>query len=580
MKIIFRKIIFLCFQYSYRLRNFFKLKTFLKQDITINPLISILVPVYNTNINHLKQMIESVRKQSYQNWELILWNDASSDDNLNNYLNYDIEKDDRILLRSSEENQGIAKTTKLAFNASKGVYITFLDHDDELLNYSLSSVVNFIEQNNYPEFIYTDEIYNSERLGIFSYSIKNKFSIFKLLANNYICHQVIVSRNLLQKMGGYREGFDGSQDHEFALRASRFTDSIHFIPEHLYKWRLHRSSFSHKKQQICIDSSLKAIHEHFKAKKENIINIEKGNFPFTYHVQRQIKEKNKVLIIIPLPEKYKHSVDINLFIKEILKSISHSISIQFLIPKIFSLTINRDLRYLKEKKDYFYYASNSELEEILVYNKADYFFFLHPNLYPQNINFLYELIQLNIESKVAAVTPIVLNSKDKLIYSGLIFGKNGFIDTSCNKLTKHRSKIWCNEWIEKEISGISKHCFFVKSKVWKKLNKKSKIHLNNELWDVDLSLRILKSNYILISNPFSILTTNTAEIFKYLRISSKNIVFVKNLYAQWSEDIYDDKNYSKNANLLGMDMYPRGIFHDFLYKLKKHQVLIKIRHYS
>lgn len=98
-------------------------------------------------------------------------------------------------------------------------------------------------------------------------------------------------------MGGIREGYDGSQDHEFALRASRFTNQIKRLPYFLYIWRLHGGSFSRKKAEICEASSKKAILEHYNDKKEKVEKIVSGNYPFTYHVFRKLKKKYIVSVI-------------------------------------------------------------------------------------------------------------------------------------------------------------------------------------------------------------------------------------------------------------------------------------------
>jgi O-antigen biosynthesis protein len=335
VKNLFRKIIYLYFQYSFFLRNYYLNFRNKKIVPSINPLISILVPIYNTDHNQLIQMLESVINQKYKSWELILWDDASPDSSIEKTLKNYVLKDSRIYYFKSKLNSGIAKTTKLAFEKSKGDYITFLDHDDTLDNKSLQSIVIHIEKNKKSNFIYSDEIYNSSRFGIFSYSIKTPFSITKLIANNYICHQVTVSRSLLKKMGGYREGFDGSQDHEFALRASRFTNHISFLPKHLYNWRLQKSSFSHKKKQICIDSSLKAIREHCLANNQNLISIKDGYYPFTYHIHKKVDTKSKILIVYLIDSSIKNTNNLQNSISKILKTINKNYTANFLIPQFF-----------------------------------------------------------------------------------------------------------------------------------------------------------------------------------------------------------------------------------------------------
>lgn len=157
----------------------------------------------------------------------------------------------------------------MALEYSVGDYIAFLDHDDKLMKDALMTVVDSLQNDDgRPEFLYSDEIFQSKISGVFSLSTKSEFSPERLISYNYICHFVVVSKNLIYRMGGIREGYDGSQDHEFALRACRHTNRIRRLPYFLYVWRLHRESFSRKKAEICEESSKKAILEYYKEKRK------------------------------------------------------------------------------------------------------------------------------------------------------------------------------------------------------------------------------------------------------------------------------------------------------------------------
>ncbi|WP_016752093.1 glycosyltransferase family 2 protein, partial [Leptospira kirschneri] len=212
----YRKLKYLLRQYQYYFGIYEEPE--IPSEFVYSPLLSILVPVYNTRLDHLKEMVDSVVSQSYTNWELILIDDASPDEKPGNYLEERSKADSRILYFRSDKNGGISLTTQKAFECSKGEYIAFLDHDDRLSKNALSIVVKTLqEEKNRPEFLYSDEIFQSKIPGIFSLSAKPEFSPEKLVSHNYICHFVVVSKNLIYRMGGIREGYDGSQDHEFAL---------------------------------------------------------------------------------------------------------------------------------------------------------------------------------------------------------------------------------------------------------------------------------------------------------------------------------------------------------------------------
>lgn len=262
-----RKLKYLLRQYQYFFGIYRESK--ILSEAAYFPLFSILVPVYNTRLDHLREMVDSVVLQSYTNWELIFIDDASPDKRPGNYLKERCKTDSRIRYFRSDKNGGISLATRKAFECAVGEYVAFLDHDDRLSKNALLIVLEALqEEKNRPEFLYSDEIFQSKIPGVFSLSTKPEFSPEKLISHNYICHFVVVSKNLICRMGGIREGYDGSQDHEFALRACRHTDRVRRLPYFLYVWRLHGESFSRKKAEICEESSKKAILEYYKEKKE------------------------------------------------------------------------------------------------------------------------------------------------------------------------------------------------------------------------------------------------------------------------------------------------------------------------
>lgn len=214
---------------------------------------SILVPTYRTPEKFLREMIESVRNQTYSRWELILA-DASGDNSVRQIA--DAFGDSRIHYLRLAENKGIAENTNQGLQIVAGDYVGLLDHDDVLTENALYEMAERIEQerrNGIPlQMLYSDEDKcNGDRTEYYEPNIKEKFNLDLLLSNNYICHFMVMKRELIQKLT-LRKEYDGAQDFDLVLRAvfelSGKEEQIAHIPKILYHWRCHTSSTAENPQ--------------------------------------------------------------------------------------------------------------------------------------------------------------------------------------------------------------------------------------------------------------------------------------------------------------------------------------------
>lgn len=207
------------------------------------PTISVVVPVYNTPLNFLRQMIESVTEQSYQNWQLVLA-DASDDahSDVGAVCKKYAQKDPRITYQKLAQNAGIAQNTNAGINLATGSWLTLLDHDDVLYKSALYEVAK--ASGTGADLVYSDEIVLSANLKkLVDYHFKPNFAPDYLRSCNYITHLTAFSRELMEKAGGgERPEYDGSQDFELILRLSEQAQKIHHIPRVLYIWRSHENS--------------------------------------------------------------------------------------------------------------------------------------------------------------------------------------------------------------------------------------------------------------------------------------------------------------------------------------------------
>ncbi len=206
------------------------------------PLFSILTPVHNPPHDVLEEMLESVREQSFPDWEMRLVDDGSTDPEVMRIMERFSASDGRMHVIRSEQAGGISAATNRALEAAEGEYIALLDHDDLLAEDALETVAALLAERPELDMVYSDEdVFDEEgaRLALF---VKPYWSPDLMRSHMYTCHLGVYRRSLAERVGGFRPEFDGSQDYDFVLRISEQSDRIAHIPKVLYHWRSHVGS--------------------------------------------------------------------------------------------------------------------------------------------------------------------------------------------------------------------------------------------------------------------------------------------------------------------------------------------------
>lgn len=207
------------------------------KDLTFQPKISLVVPVYNVDEKWLRACVKSLTDQVYSNWELCLADDASPKAHIKPLLEELAVADERVKIVLREKNGHISEATNSAIEITTGDYIGFMDNDDILADTALLTVVNALNENQNREFIYTDEDKLSMSGKRFDPFFKPNWNETLLLGHNYITHFVVVKRSIVETVGGLRTEFNGSQDYDFVLRATEAAKEIHHVSNILYHWR-------------------------------------------------------------------------------------------------------------------------------------------------------------------------------------------------------------------------------------------------------------------------------------------------------------------------------------------------------
>lgn len=220
--------------------------------------LSFLIPTYNTDPSMLQALADSLLAQSCPAWEACFYDGASTHEDTRTALQALAAQDARFRITLGEKNLGISGNTNAAFATATGDFIALCDHDDLLAPDAVRCILEAAQ--NGADFVYTDEDkVSQDGTRFFEPHLKPDFAPDTLRSGNYICHITATSRALYARVGGLRSGFDGSQDHDLALRLSEVATNIVHVPRILYHWRMLDSSFSHQKAAICADAAARAV---------------------------------------------------------------------------------------------------------------------------------------------------------------------------------------------------------------------------------------------------------------------------------------------------------------------------------
>ncbi len=270
------------------------------QSFSYQPLISIIVPVFNPPERYLRAAIESVINQTYPHWELCLADDASTQPYIKPVLEEYARKDARIKVVFRPENGHISLASNSAIEIATGEYIGLLDHDDLLTPDALEEVVKLLNQHPEADMVYSDENKIDDQNNFREPAYKPDWCPDTFLTRMYTCHFGVYRRSIINQIGGFRVGFEGSQDYDLVLRFTEQTDQIFHIPKILYHWRFHSESTaaSTTAKPYAYEAALKAIQEALDRRGEGGTVSDHTAFQGRYMVRYPIYQPERVSIII------------------------------------------------------------------------------------------------------------------------------------------------------------------------------------------------------------------------------------------------------------------------------------------
>ncbi|MGG5332000.1 O-antigen biosynthesis protein [Enterococcus sp. AZ163] len=445
------------------------------QQLDFEPKISLVVPVYNVDEKWLRACVGSLTNQIYKNWELCLADDASPKAHIKPLLQELSATDERIKIVFREQNGHISEATNSAIEVATGEYIGFLDNDDILSETALLEVVKAINEDFNIDFIYTDEDKLSMSGKRFDPFFKSNWNETLLLGHNYITHFVVVKRSIIEKIGGLRTEFNGSQDYDFVLRATEAAQKIHHIPRILYHWRTIETSVAMDPQskEYAYIAGQKAIEAALERRSlAGQVSMTK-NYG-AYKVDFTYQKNGKVTIVYTKPLKEKQ-VLINL-----LEMTSWQDYEVLLFKENKLATEDKHIRYVDAK-------NVNELAEAAL---GEYIVFMAPDEYPSSKNWLNEAMNFIRLPEIGLVSGKVISTQDAILNCGVLIKPNEqTIYYEQQGLSNKTIGTYFRPTLPREIYTTTEDCLIIAKSDFQQLNGFD-LALSDQILGVDLSIRV------------------------------------------------------------------------------------------
>lgn len=469
--------------------------------------VSVIVPIYNSSIEFLQQLIDSMRQQTYKFWQLCLADGSDAFHFKERALCEQYAcQDSRINYVKLEKNLGIAQNTNEALKMATGDYIALLDHDDLLSPNALFECMKVAEEQG-ADFIYSDEMtFENEIENVQFIHFKPDFSPDTLRSNNYICHLSVFSRELSQQVGGFSSDYDGSQDYDIILRLTEKAKKIVHIPKILYYWRVHSLSVSQDliNKPYCLDSAKKAIAAHLDrvGLKGRVFD---SRYPSTYRVEYDLNEKPKLSIIVL---NRNDVVWLKMCVESIL-TVSTYEDYEILIVENSSNAQTIDFYGVLTKKSskvrVVAFDENVDFNYSDLINfgvskaTGDYFVLLHNDVCITTPNWLERLLMFAQRPEVGAVGAKLLYNDDTVQGGGYFLSKNNVAMNAYRLLAKNEGGYVCRACLAQNLSAVSASCLMTKRQVWNEIGGFD-ASLAVNFSDVDFCLRLRKQGYLIVFN--------------------------------------------------------------------------------
>lgn len=516
-----------------------------------NPLISVIIPTYNVSRKLLSECIESVLKQSYTNFEICIADDNSTlDETIETLKEY--EQNDKIKIVYRKVNGMISECSNTAISVATGEFIVLLDNDDLIEKDALYYIVDALNNDKKIDMIYTDEDKLDFNGRMMEPHFKPDYSPDTLMSVNYICHLCCMRKSIVDKLGGFRSEFDGSQDYDLFLRFTEVTNKIYHIRKILYHWRqtktstagyMGNKSYAYIAGKKAIESALKRR----KIKGEVLENPRVSTYLVKYGNNNPL-----VSIIIPIKDKAKMTkrcID-SLYEKNTYKNfeiilVDNNSSEEETFKMLDEYKKRDNFKVLRLECEFNYSHINNEAVKIAT---GDYLLFLNNDTEVLDADFIEWMVGYASLPHVGCVG-IKLLYPDKLVqHAGVVLGYGGVAGHIYVTASNNDNGLFGRLCMPYDYTAVTAACLMIDKKKFntvKGFDENLKVALN----DVDLNLKVLDKGYynVCLSNITMFHYESKSRGYEASKEKHERFLseqeYMKN---KWGKMLDDDKFFSKN----------------------------------
>src|SRR4051812_8293948 len=452
------------------------------------PLVSILMPVFDTPVLWLREAVDSVLTQVYDNWELVLIDDGSTTTDLVAALPRVAGRDRRIRLVRLESHQGISAALNRGVDLANGEWVAFLDHDDVLEPDALYQNVRVIHENPGLDLIYSDEDKLTEA-GFDSPILKPDWSPDFFLSCNYLCHMIFLRRDLMRAIDGFRREFDGSQDYDLLLRITERTNRIHHIPRVLYHWRRSENSSASDVRQKPgqLEASWRAIETHLERRGEQA-HVAVDWRTHAFYVRRELREARKISVIIP---SFRGPESLERCVESVVSRTSYP-NYEILIVKMGEhANIAEPATDFSYRVLYFADAVNDSAAKnyAVAHTDSPWVLFLDDNVEAIDVDWLTIMAEHVQRPETGAVGPRLVNPAGTIEHAGLVLGIAGIAQSAFRGFPADHPGVNRQLQMTRNYSAVSSACLLMRREVFQKVGGFDE-KLSSALAGVDLCLKM------------------------------------------------------------------------------------------
>lgn len=530
------------------------------------PTVSVLMPVYNTAEDFLRRAIESVLAQSYPHWELCVADDASTEPHVRAVLEEYARRDPRVKVTYRAENGHISAASNSALALATGEFVALLDHDDELAPHALHFVVAALNEMPSACILYSDEDKIDATGERSDPHFKPEWNPDLFLSQNYVSHLGVYRRDLLGRIGGFRQGVEGSQDYDLMLRCLPHLTpgEIVHVPKVLYHWRTVEGStaLQAERKSYTAAAGIRALRDFFDARGRQDVVVEAGMVPNTYRVRYPVpRPEPLVSLLIPTRDRFDY---LERCVRSILEKTTYP-NYEILILDNGSTELDTLAFFERVQREYarvrvvsYPHPFNfSAINNFGVRNaRGEVIGLVNNDVEVITPEWLTEMVSHALRPEIGCVGAKLYYDDETIQHAGVILGIGGVAGHSHKYFPRSHDGYFSRLKVVQNVSAVTAACLVVRKAVYEEVGGLDEDNLAVAFNDVDFCLKVRQAGYRNLWTPYAELYHHESKSrgiedtpVKVERFH-REAAFIR---AKWDEALVNDPCYSRNLTLMSED---------------------------